>query len=41
MLFVIALIITGFSSAFIYFHWYLRKDNICVKFNTNTQTTIY
>ena len=31
----------GISSVFIYFHWYLKKNNIYVKFNTNTQTTIY
>ena len=31
VLFVIAfLIIIGVSSAFIYFHWYLKKDNIRV-----------
>ena len=29
------------SSVFIYFHWYLKRDNTHVKFNTNTQTTIY
>ena len=29
------------SSVFIYFHWHLKKDNVRVKFNTNTQTTIY
>ena len=29
------------SSAFIYFHWYLKKDNVSAKFNTGTQTTIY
>ena len=29
------------SSAFIYFYWYLKKYNTHVKFNTNTQTTIY
>ena len=35
------LIIIGISSAYFYFHWYLKKDITCVKFNTNTQTTIY
>ena len=35
------LIIIGISSAFIYFHWYLRRSNIPVKLNTNTQITIY
>ena len=29
------------SSVFIYFHWYLKKYNISVKFNPGTQTTIY
>ena len=29
------------SSVFIYFHWYLKKDNACIKFNPDTQTTIY
>ena len=29
------------SSVFIYFHWYLKRDNTHVKLNTNTQTTIY
>ena len=42
ILFVIAfLIIIGISSAYFYFHWYLKKNITCVKFNTNTQTTIY
>ena len=29
------------SSVFIYFHWYLRKDNVRIKFNPGTQTTTY
>ena len=29
------------SSVFIYFHWYLKKDNFSAKFNPGTQTTIY
>ena len=38
VLFVIFLIISiSISSVFLYFHWYLKKDNIHVKFNTNTQ----
>ena len=42
VLFVIVFsIIIGVSNAFVYFHWYLKKDNICVKFNTNTQATPY
>ena len=41
-LFVIAFLISiGISSAYIYFHWYLRKDITRVNFNTNTQKTIY
>ena len=39
VLFVVTFI--GTSSTFIYFHWYLKRDNIPVKFNTNTQTTTY
>ena len=42
VLFVIFFITNkSISSAFIYIHWYLKKDNIRVKFNSNTQTTIY
>ena len=42
VLFVI-FFITGIciSSVFTYFHWHLKKDNVHVKFNSNTQTTIY
>ena len=29
------------SSVFIYFHWYLKKDNICVKSISSIQTIIY
>ena len=29
------------SSVFIYFYWYLKSDNICVKFNSSIQTTNY
>ena len=28
------------SSIFIYFHWYLQKDNVRIKFYPCTQTTI-
>ena len=28
-------------NVFIYFHWYLRKDNVKAKFNPGTQTTIH
>ena len=42
VLFAIAFsIIIGISSAYFYFHWYLKKDMTRVKFGTNTQTTIY
>ena len=30
----------GISSYFLCFYWYLKKDVICVKFGTRTQTTI-
>ena len=40
VLFVIFLIIS-ISIVFIYFPWCLKKDNIRVKFNTNTQTATY
>ena len=29
----------GIGTYFIYFYWYLKKDVICVKFGTYTQTT--
>ena len=29
------------SSVFIYYHWYLKKDNVSVKFNPGIQTTIH
>ena len=29
------------SGVFIYFHWYLKKDNFGVKINLSTETTIY
>ena len=42
VLFVLFLIVTiSIISVFIYFHWYLKKGNIHVKFNTSTQITIY
>ena len=42
VLFAIFLItVISVSSIFIFFHWYLKKDNTCVKFNINTQTAIY
>ena len=36
---IIFVIITGISSAFIYFYWYLKKNNTNV--NPGTETTIY
>ena len=40
--FLIILIINiSIRSVFIYFHWYFLENNINVKFNSNTQTTIY
>ena len=29
------------SSVFIYFQWYLKKNNVPIKFNTGTQTVTY
>ena len=29
------------SSVFIYFHWYLKKDNTSVNTSVNTETLIY
>ena len=29
------------SSVFVYFHWYLKKYIISIKFDPNIQTTIY
>ena len=36
---IIFVIITGISSAFIYFYWYLKKNNTII--NPGTETTIY
>ena len=43
VLFVIAfLIIIGISSAFIYFHWYLKKSSTgVININPGTETVIY
>ena len=41
LLVIAFLIIIGISGTFVYFHRYLKRDNIHVKFNTNTQTKIY
>ena len=41
LLIVAFLIIIGIRSSYFYFNCYLKKDIICIKFYTNTQTTIY
>ena len=42
VMFVIAfLIIIGISSAFIYFHWYLKSDTNITNINSGTETVIY
>ena len=41
LLAILLIMSVSIRSVFIYFHWYLKKDNIHVKFNTNTQTTVY
>ena len=38
---VYAVEVSNISSAYFYFHWYLKKDITHVKFSNNTQTTIY
>ena len=32
---------TVISAVFVCFYWYSKKDNVRVKFNSGTQTTIY
>ena len=42
LFFIAFLIIIGISSAFIYFHWYLKKSNIgVINNNPGTETVIY
>ena len=42
LLVIVFLIIIVINSAFIYFHWYLKKDNTIVyNINSNTQTVAY
>ena len=42
VLFVMFLVInTVISAVFVYFYWYSKKDNVRMKFNPGTQTTIY
>ena len=42
VLFVIDLLITiGISSAYFYFHWYLKKDNTTINASVNTERVIY
>ena len=36
---ILSTINIGIGTYFVYFHWYLKKDNIRVKFGTHTQTT--
>ena len=31
----------GIGTYFVYSHWYLKNDGTCIKFGTNTPTTIY
>ena len=35
---IIFIVNVGIGTYFIYFHWYLKKDVICIKFGTRTQT---
>ena len=37
---IVFMINIGIGTYFLYFHWYLKKDVIRVKFGTHTQTTI-
>ena len=37
---IVLTISIGICTYFVYFHWYLKKDVICVKFGTCTQKTI-
>ena len=42
VLFVIFLVINiGISRSFIYFHWYLKKDNTIINTSVNSETLIY
>ena len=34
-------VVCCFIAVFVYFYWYSKKDNVRVKFNPGTQTTIY
>ena len=36
---ILFIINVGIGSYFLSFYWYLKKDVICVKFGTSTQTT--
>ena len=38
---IILAINVGIGTRFTYFYWYLKKDILSVKFNTNSQTTNY
>ena len=42
LFFIVFFVIIGISSAFIYFHWYLKQDNaIVANIISNTETVIY
>ena len=42
VLFSIILVINiGIGTYFVYFHWYLKKDNVQAMVHTHTKSTIY
>ena len=41
LLVILFIISTSISSVFIYFHWYLKKDNTIINTSVNTETVIY
>ena len=41
LLVIFFIISTSISSVFIYFHWYLKKDNTIINTSVNTETVIY
>ena len=38
---IILTISIGIAIYFVYFHWYLKKDDACVMLDTRTEITIY